>query len=366
MPMSTDSPKKVIIGMSGGVDSSVACFLLQEQGFEVIGVSLWTAANSQQALLDAAAVCAQLNVQHHVLDIRQEFRQLVIDDFVKAWLAGLTPNPCVKCNQQIKFAQLVQFADQQGADFVATGHYAAVRSIKGRLALARTPADIKDQTYFLYRLSQEQLARLILPLAELDKEKVRQLAQAAGLANSHGQPVASQPDSQDICFIDSGYLEFLQEEIIRRDQKADLQLLQPGEVVDQAGQVIGSHKGLLAYTIGQRKGFSVKTTERLFVLGRDFKNNRLIVGPFSGLAQAGIQVTDLVYSGLAGFSAGQPAQAKLRSSARLVDCQIWPLGPDLLKVQFAEPVMTATPGQSCVFYDNDLILAGGLIRNFSD
>lgn len=361
--MTTDPQKLVVVGMSGGVDSSVACFLLLEQGYTVIGVSLLTADNGQQAMEDAAAICRQLKIEHVILDIRQEFRQLIIADFVKAWLAGLTPNPCVSCNQQIKFFWLSQYAAKRGATYVATGHYATVRRQEGRLGLVRTSGDQKDQTYFLYRLSQEQLSRLIFPLAGQNKQEVRRLAQATGLLDSRGEAVADLPDSQDICFIDTSYLDFLKQEISATGPASARKFLAEGDVVNQAGELIGRHKGLLAYTLGQRKGFEVKTTERLFVLERDFANNCLVVGPHAALAKEKITVSDLVYSGTAHFTAGQQVQAKVRSSARLADCQVWPAGPDRLEVTFDQPVMGPTPGQSCVFYSSqDLILAGGVIE----
>ena len=223
MPMIPDrgghSKKSVIIGMSGGVDSSVASLLLREQGYHVTGLFLITHDDYSLALADATAVNHRLGLELLVLDVRERFRELVVGPFVDAWRTGLTPNPCVLCNPAVKFAELLVAADRSSCPFVATGHYASVRRHpqSGRLALAHTGAGQKDQTYFLYRLTQEQLARLVFPLAGLSKARVRQLAAAAGLTGKEGTALADKPDSQDICFIpDQDYLTLLRREFSRR------------------------------------------------------------------------------------------------------------------------------------------------------
>lgn len=359
----------VMIGMSGGVDSSVASLLLREQGYHVTGLFLITHDDYSLALADATAVSHRLGQELLLLDVRERFRELVVGSFVDAWRTGRTPNPCVLCNPAVKFAKLLDTADRSGCPCVATGHYASVRRHpqSGRLALAYTGAGQKDQTYFLYRLTQEQLARLVFPLAGLNKARVRELAAAAGLTGKEGTELADKPDSQDICFIpDQDYLALLRREFSRRGLKDACRLLEPGPIVDAQGRVIGEHKGLLAYTFGQRKGFDVKTTERLFVLDRIFATNTLVVGPYAQVLRREIHVKEVVYSGVGQFEQAQAVTARVRSSAKPVACRVFSLPDHSLKVCFDQPVAAPTPGQSCVFYDDEMILAGGLIDFYSD
>lgn len=354
----------VVIGMSGGVDSSVASLLLKQQGFAVVGLYLITHDRGMEAAADARAVCRRLGQELIVVDVRDSFRESIVNGFVDAWLAGLTPNPCVRCNPEIKFKALLDTADQYGYRHVATGHYASVRRHpgSGRLALAKTDSGQKDQTYFLYRLQQEQLARLIFPLAGLCKPEVRRMAADFGLEGEQGTALAEKPDSQDICFIpDQDYLGLLRDEINRRNLAGARNLLEPGPIVDLKGQIIGEHKGLLAYTIGQRKGFDVRTTERLFVISRDLHTNTLVVGPFAQVLKQVIQVESVVYSGIGQFAEGQRAMARVRSSAQPVSCRVYTNVDQSLTIRFDQPVSAPAPGQSCVFYDEGMILAGGII-----
>ncbi len=355
--------KKVVVGMSGGVDSSVASLLLQQQGFDVTGLTLVTHDGAQAAIDDAAAICRHLGIEHIVADVRRIFQERVIDDFVDAWVNGLTPNPCVRCNPSVKFSILQEQAGRLGG-LMATGHYAAVEKIEqtGRLALTMTDSGQKDQTYFLYRLSQEQLSRLIFPLRHLKKDDVRSLAAAAGLAGGDRQALADKPDSQDICFInDRNYIRLIRDEVERRGMTDAARLLKEGPILDMDGREIGRHSGLLAYTIGQRKGFDVRTTERLFVIKKDAARNALVVGPYTAVLQETIMVSDVVYSGLASFQPGQACLARVRSSAQPVACRVFPQTDDRLAVHFSKPVAAPAAGQSCVFYANGIILAGGLI-----
>jgi tRNA-specific 2-thiouridylase len=359
----------VIIGMSGGVDSSVASLLLKQQGFTVIGLSLITHDRGMEAVADARAVCRRLGQELIVVDVRDSFRESIVHDFVDAWLAGLTPNPCVRCNPAIKFKTLLDTADQYGFRSVATGHYACVRRHpgSGRLALAKTDSGQKDQTYFLYRLQQEQLARLIFPLAGLSKPEVRRIAADYGLEGEQGTALAEKPDSQDICFIpEQDYLGLIRDEIVRRDLDDAQKVLEPGPIVDLQGRTIGRHKGLLAYTIGQRKGFDVKTTERLFVAARNFHDNTLVVAPFDHVLKQKIQVESVVYSGIGQFEDGQRAAARVRSSAQPAACRVFNSTDQTLTVLFDQPVAAPAPGQSCVFYDEGMILAGGIIADSTD
>ena len=398
--------QRVLLGMSGGVDSSVACFLLQEQGYEVIGLTLLTNPRSYEHLDDVKAICEQARIRLIVSDVRQSFRELIISDFISGYAHGRTPNPCVLCNPAIKFSVFIEAADTNNCEFVATGHYAAIRKHPetGRLALTRTDAGLKDQTYFMYRLSQKQLARILLPLSGWQKQDIRQKAGELGLIGHQGNDLASKPDSQDNCFVpETGYAEFIRTELEKNGPHEWLNLLEPGPVKNTQGETIGTHRGLIHYTIGQRKGFQVKTTDRLFVLGKDLGRNALIVGQYHQVMRQKILVTDPMYSGLDAIKTGQQLQAKIRNSVKPKPCRVYPVksvseetlaghltlsdvqtgalatkpGLDTLSktktqpaapltsllVVFDEPVPAPAPGQSCVFYDGNYIMAGGFISD---
>lgn len=361
-----DSGRKVLLGMSGGVDSSVAAFLLQQQGWQVCGVSLLTNNATLSSLKDAQALSRQLGIDWELADVRPEFRQLIIQDFVNAYSHGRTPNPCILCNPLIKFATLGAIADRLGCQAIATGHYASIRTIagSGRLALTKTAAGLKDQTYFLYRLDQQQLARLIFPLAGMAKPDVRQIADQACLSGTLGADLSQKPDSQDNCFIPDGdYSAFVSRELEKGGAAAEIALTKPGIVVNTSGQPIGTHNGLINYTIGQRKGFSVQTTDRLFVIGRDYALNTLIVGDYLGVMRSEIKVVEPVYSGLEQIQAGEHLEARIRNSAKEVPCTVYPGINGSLRVVFDQPIAAPAPGQSCVFYRDDMIMAGGFIAD---
>jgi len=362
-PMSA-ADRHVVVGMSGGVDSSVASFLLREQGFSVSGIFLLTDDATCQALEDSRAVCRQLGIPFEAIDVRDRFRTQVVDAFVDAWLAGLTPNPCVLCNPTVKFDLLREAADRLGARWIATGHYAAVRrTTDNRLGLVQTDAGRKDQTYFLYRLGQDLLSRLLLPLADWQKDAVREKAVQAGLIAADGHSLGQKADSQDICFIPDGdYPALIRREAARRHVPVG-RLFDPGPVVDPDGKTIGRHKGLLHYTVGQRKGFEVRTTERLFVLAKQPGTNTLVVGPYGLLFRRRIRLADIAWSGAARLDDGQKVLARVRSSAAKVAASAWLLPDKTLSVVFDQPTALAAPGQSCVLYEDRLILAGGIIMD---
>ncbi len=423
--------RRVLLGMSGGVDSSVACFLLKEQGYDVVGLTLLTNPRSDEHLDDVKAICRQAGIKLIVADVRQSFKTLIIDDFIRSYAQGHTPNPCVLCNPAIKFSVFIEAADANDCDFVATGHYAAIQKHPetGRLTLTRTDAGLKDQTYFMYRLTQEQLSRVIFPLSGWQKKTIRQKAASLGLIGHQGSDLASKPDSQDNCFVpEAGYAEFIRTELEKNGPHEWLNLLEPGPVKNTQGETIGTHRGLIHYTIGQRKGFQVKTTDRLFVLGKDPGRNALIVGQHHQVMRQKILVTDPVYSGLDAIKTGQQLQAKIRNSANPKPCRVYPVhnmtdetpdglfsgseaannssaidhasdkkqsleetssdaalktasdktasaavkagkasndegSPAALLVVFDESVPAPAPGQSCVFYDGDYIMAGGFISD---
>lgn len=358
--------KRVLLGMSGGVDSSVAAFLLQQQGWDVFGLSLLTNDHVLGSLEDARAISSQLGIAWEIADVREEFLREIIDEFVTAYAGGRTPNPCVICNPLIKFAHLYAAADRLGCQAVATGHYADVRQIPatGRYALAKTEAGLKDQTYFMYRLSQDQLSRLVFPLAGMAKPDVRAIAAINGLSGKVGNLLAEKPDSQDCCFIPDGdYATYIEQSLKNLAIQIEGDPTKPGTVINMSGQPVGTHKGLIHYTLGQRKGFQVQTTERLFVLARDAHSNTLTVGPYEQVLREVIWVVDPVYSGLESIQNGERLEARIRNSAKEAPCTVSPEADGSLRVVFDQPVSAPAPGQSCVFYRDGLIMAGGFIGN---
>jgi tRNA-uridine 2-sulfurtransferase len=374
MAATTKPQTRILVGMSGGVDSTVASLLLQRQGWQVEGLSLLFSDAGRPGLADAEAACRQLAIPWHISDVRTEFRETIIRDFVDSYQAGRTPNPCVLCNPQIKFATLLREAERLSCDFVATGHYAAIVHVPAptgetagsgtgyRLALARSAQDWKDQSYFMYRLSQDQLHHLVFPLAGMSKSGTRQIAAEAGLLADDGARIAVKPDSQDVCFISDGdYAAYI------RTYGPDLGTsifpdpFEPGPVVNKSGQQIGTHRGLIHYTVGQRKGFEVKTTDRLFVLAKDPASNSLVVGLHEQLLTQEITIGDPVYSGLTEIRGGERLEARVRNSAHEVPCRVYPLEKGQIRVVFDHPVARPAPGQSCVFYQDGVIQAGGII-----
>jgi tRNA-specific 2-thiouridylase len=349
--------------MSGGVDSSVAAGLLLEQGFEVIGMMmrLWNEPGNgpeplanrcctPDQMADARRVADHLGIPFYVIDVRQRFRQTIVQFFLDEHEAGRTPNPCVECNRQIRFTYLLDRALALGADYLATGHYARVERGAGGFQLLHGVDDQKDQSYVLYTLSQRQLARVLFPIGGYSKDQVRELARQYGLS------VAGKKESQDLCFLKDGdYRRFL------RDYS--LQVLNPGPILDEAGRELGRHEGLANYTIGQRKGLGVAASEPLFVLRKDAGLNALIIGPRESLGQR-----ELEASGVNWVSGSPPAvplaaQVKIRYKATPVGAVVTPLVADRVSINFDEPVFGVTPGQAAVFYDGPVCLGGGLIAD---
>ena len=353
--------RRVVVGLSGGVDSAVAAAQLQAQGYDVIGVTLetWHApepagqADPEEAPARVQAVADHLHIPLIRHDVRQAFYERIVAPFVDAYAAGRTPNPCTLCNPTLKFATLIEEADAHDARWVATGHYARVLTSEGdreqarHLLMARARA--KDQSYALYRLTQRQLRRLLLPLGDVEsKDEVRDIARTLGL------PSAETGDSQDLCFVASaGYPDVL----------ASLrpEALRPGPIYDEAGTEIGQHRGLALYTVGQRSGLGIAASERLYVLELDPEHNALIVGPRSGLARRECVVTDLT------FTMGSPpatpftALGRIRYRAPLVPITVSVDSDDRAHVTFDGPQFGVAPGQSLVFYSGEEVLGGGVI-----
>lgn len=353
--------ERVLAAMSGGVDSSVAAALLLEQGYEVIGVTmqLWPrdlpihhdgGCCSLSAVEDARRVAHVLGIPYYVLNFQEVFAREVIDAFTGEYLRGRTPNPCIRCNEKVKFGALLEKARELDAAYVATGHYARVDFDAGSgRYLLRKAADIaKDQTYALYGLTQEQLAHVLLPLGEFRKEETRSMARERGL------PVASKRESQDICFIPdhdlAGFLE-------RRAPGAS----RPGPIVNRRGERLGTHRGAIHYTVGQRKGLGIASSEPLYVLEVDTAANRLVVGRADELYGHALEVEALNWVALPGLDGPLEAQARVRYRAQEAPVRVEPLPGDRAVVRFHTPQRAITPGQSVVFYQDDLLLGGGII-----
>jgi len=345
--------KKVLVAMSGGVDSSVAALIMKNEGYDVAGVTMCLGVREggerarccgPAAVDDAKRVCNRLKIPHHVFDYAEELEEKVIAKFVSEYLRGRTPNPCVDCNRYLKFGSLFEKAKVLGFDFLATGHYAAIERHAGGLHLKRPRDRRKDQTYFLYPIPYTGLGSILFPLASLTKEEVRKMATEADL------PVAQKQESQDICFVtQKDYQAFLVERV---------QDLKPGPILDMQGNILGKHSGIMFYTIGQRGGLGISSRTPLYVISIDHKNNGIIVGGKNDLKAKG-----LVAGGLNMLAETWPdnVSAKIRYRKKEAPCSITPES-DGIRVTFAEEQEAITPGQSVVFYEDDRVLGGGIIE----
>lgn len=343
--------KKIIVGMSGGVDSSVTAALLLKQGYEVEGATMRVWKNTQDlAVADAQLVAKKLGIKHHVFDLRDIFSNKVVESFINTYLIGKTPNPCVACNRYIKFNEFLKRALALGADYVATGHYAKVEKVNNRYLLKKSISLSKDQTYPLYNLKQEQLAHVIFPLAEYEKTEVRKIAQEFDL------PVANKTESQDICFVlDQNYAAFIEEQTGVK--------MKPGNFVDKLGNILGKHKGIYHYTIGQRKGLGVATGEPVFVCQIDVGKNEIVLGNEADILSQSFYVTDLNFITVDSLDQPIEANVKIRYGAKEVPASLIPIDQGRrLQVICKEPQRAVTKGQSAVFYQNDLVLGGGVIE----
>ncbi|MBX5466486.1 MAG: tRNA 2-thiouridine(34) synthase MnmA [Firmicutes bacterium] len=349
-------PPRVVVGMSGGVDSSMAAALLLEQGYEVIGVTLRhlppEAANSccsLEAMVDARRVARHLGIAHHWVDVEAAFFERVILPFEAGYLAGITPNPCAWCNRHIKFGALWEWARAQGADYLATGHYARIRRGEGGYELWRARDRNKDQSYLLYTLGQRDLAHLLFPLGEYWKDEVRAMARARGLLT------AEKPDSQELCFVPGNdYHAYL----LRRRPEAE----RPGEVVDTAGQVLGRHRGIAFYTVGQRRGLGIAAKEPHYVVDLDPETNRVVVGRRPEAYRKTAEVGQVAYVADRVPEGPVEGTVKIRYNMEPVPATWTPVGPDRAVVAFAEPQWAVTPGQVAVLYQGERVVGGGRIQ----
>jgi tRNA-specific 2-thiouridylase len=353
---------KVVVAMSGGVDSSVAAALLVEQGYQCIGVMmrLWAelgagagSANkccSLESVHDARRVADELGMPFYLINVEQPFKQRVVDYFIDGYSQGVTPNPCLECNRHIRFDYLLNYARRMGADYLATGHYARLRrGGDDKVHLCKGVDEGKDQSYVLSVLGQAELNDVLFPVGDYPKAEVRRIAAARGL------PVASKHDSMDLCFVfDDDYRRFLQ------DWAADA--MRPGPICDRNGRVYGQHAGLPGYTIGQRKGLGISgSAEPLFVLELDHTNNALVVGTAAELGQTEMVVEGVNWTLDTAPPDGAQLECKIRYKAEQVGCTVNHEGADSLRVRFGRSLRDITPGQGAVFYDGDHCLGGGII-----
>lgn len=345
--------KKVMAAMSGGVDSSIAAYLLVKEGYDVTGVTMCLGVTKEEdrasccggdAVEDAKHVCAQLGIPHFVFDFSSLMEEQVIGKFTAEYLRGRTPNPCVDCNRYLKFGSLLQKARALGFDYLATGHYARIGHRGMRHRLLRSADAMKDQTYFLYPIAAGDLSSILFPLGGFIKDEVRKLAASAKLH------VARKPESQDICFTPGGdYSRVF----------ADRQIASPeGDIVDRAGKIIGRHRGIIHYTVGQRTGLGISAKRPLYVLDLDSQSNRIVVGEKENLFSSGLIAGEV---NMLAEELPEEAEGKIRYRKKAVRCRLTKEG-DKLKVLFAEPQEAITPGQSFVFYCGDEVRGGGVIE----
>lgn len=353
--------KKVVVGMSGGVDSSVAAYLLKEAGYDVIGVTMqiWQEDKefeereggccSLSAVDDARRVADKLGIPFYVLNFRESFKEKVIDYFVDEYIEGKTPNPCIACNKHLKFDELLRRAQGIGADYVATGHYAKIACEDGRYTLVRSDDDRKDQTYALYNMTQYQLEHTLMPCGEYTKDRIREIAKEIGLA------VHNKKDSEEICFIpDNNHGNYI--------TLAKPGSVKKGKFVDKYGNVLGEHKGIVYYTIGQRKGLGIALGRPVFVTDINPVTDEVILGPEEDIFKTELIAKDLNFIAFDKLEGEIQVEAKIRYSAKPGKATIIPCGDDRVKVVFDEKQRAITKGQSVVFYNGNNVVGGGIVE----
>ncbi len=355
---------KVVVGLSGGVDSSVAAATLLRQGYEVVGLTLWLMKGKGQCcsegMVDAAQLCEQLEIPHHVVDSRELFQANIVDYLVAGYEAGITPLPCSQCTRTVKFGPMLQYAREVlGIEQIATGHYARITQNPqtGRYQLQRALDRTKDQSYFLYNLTQEHLASALFPLGEQTKTETRRIAAELELNTAH------KPESQDLCLIEAhgSMREFLDKYISTRK----------GEIVDGEGNVLGHHEGVHHYTIGQRKGLGIAAAQPLYVVGLDTGRNRVIVGDRDSVQKRECTIQQVNWVSMPAPTAPIQAEVQIRYRAQPVTVTVIPVAEESqsgtrAKLVFAEPQFSITPGQAAVWYDGDVLLGGGLIERLTN
>lgn len=354
--------KKVVIGMSGGVDSSVAAYLLKKSGYDVMGVTMqiWqdedTFAQEENggccglsAVDDARRVAQDLQIPYYVMNFKQEFKENVMDYFVKEYLQGRTPNPCIACNRYVKWESLLKRSLDIGADFIATGHYARVVKLEnGRFALKKSATAAKDQTYALYNLTQFQLSHTLMPVGEYTKDEIREIAENINLR------VANKPDSQEICFIpDNDYAKFIEENSGKK--------IEEGNFVTTSGEILGKHKGISHYTVGQRKGLNLALGKPVFVVELRPDTNEVVIGDNEEVFGERLYANQLNFMTVEHLDGDMQVSAKIRYNHQGSKATIRMVSDDVLECVFEEPQRAITPGQAVVFYDGDYVVGGGTI-----
>lgn len=350
---------KVVVGLSGGVDSSVTAATLHHQGYEVIGLTLWLMKGKGQCcsegMVDAAKICEQLDIPHHIVDTRELFQTHIIDYLVSGYEAGVTPLPCSQCNRAVKFGPMLQYAQEKlAAPKIATGHYARIQydPERDRYQLLRAVDPRKDQSYFLYDLTQDLLAGTIFPLGEITKDETRRIAAQYDLTT------AQKPESQDLCLIEAhGSMQSFLDKYINTKE---------GEIVDSSGKVLGQHTGIHHYTIGQRKGLGIAAPEPLYVMQLDPVMNRVVVGRREEATQPYCIINRVNWVSIPEPTTPIQSHVQVRYRSAAVPAQVVPLGDHRLKLIFSEPQFGITPGQAAVLYDGDKVLGGGIIERFED
>lgn len=349
--------KKVVVGLSGGVDSSTAAAILHHQGYAVEGLTLWLMKGKGQCcsegMVDAAFICEQLGIPHHIVDSREEFQSNVLNYLVSGYESGVTPLPCSQCNKTVKFSPMLTYAQEKlGIDCVATGHYARIKydPERDRYQLLRALDRAKDQSYFLYDLPQDLLAHTIFPLGEKEKTETRQIAQEYGLKT------ADKPESQDLCLVEAhGSMRTFLDQYINQKE---------GEIVDQDGKVLGYHNGIHHYTIGQRKGLGISAPEPLYVIKLDAAMNQVVVGNRSSGTREECTVGRMNWIAIPEPEAPIQAEVQIRYRSRPAKVTVVPLEAGRVKLMFDDPQFGVTPGQAAVLYDGEIVLGGGIIERF--
>ena len=363
VPMKNSKEKRVLVGMSGGIDSSATCIMLQEQGYEVVGVTMrtWDVASQfatpdqeePNFILEARALAERLGIEHHVADVREEFKQVIVKYFIDEYMQGRTPNPCVMCNPLFKERLLCEWADKMDCAWISTGHYCRLEERNGYLYIIAGDDVTKDQSYFLWRLPQEILRRFIFPLGNYTKQEVREYLKDKGF-----EAKAKDGESMEVCFIEGDYRDFLRQQIPDIDTK-----IGPGYFVDSKGVKIGQHKGFPYYTIGQRKGLGIALGHPAHVLRINAEKNTVMLGTADDLKTEYMLVEDALLVDADEVLQCENLTVRIRYRSKPIPCQVLPLEDGKMLVRFLDEASAIAPGQSAVFYDGQRVLGGAFIAS---